>query len=251
MSKTNRSTLLIAILGMASLSSSAWGAGGTRIIAEKGHPTHVAASWPEGVGDIVNDPTRTKGLNSWFSEWPNDVNQYTFAISEMADVNRLVEKLAKVKTGAKHVQLSFLKEPRGLGWVTSLPEGNNAAVVFSIGDQSQIDRWFQNVRKPFGKMEFVDVPVAVPPTLTIFVQNKSIQLDELKIPDGLDVNIGSVPLVFHRFNTIQEKEREAAAAAVKLNGVKIDKSTLDADTQSTLQKIEAFLQKRKESPQSK
>jgi hypothetical protein len=33
-------------------------------------------------------------------------------------------------------------------------------------------------------MEFTATPEAVPPTLTIFVQNTVVNLDELKIPEG-------------------------------------------------------------------
>ena len=129
------------------------------------------------------------------------MNQYGYAIKSTADVNRLLKKLAAVKFPMKHVHLSHLKEPRGLGWVTQLPEGNQNAVIFSLGDQSRINEWYGRVRKPFGVMEFLAAPVAVPPTLTIFVQHEAIDLQHLQIPDGLDVSAGYVPMVFHRANT--------------------------------------------------
>ena len=47
-------------------------AAGTDIVATKGQPVVVASSWPKGVGDLVNDPSRTSGWNSWFAEWPNE-----------------------------------------------------------------------------------------------------------------------------------------------------------------------------------
>jgi hypothetical protein len=216
-------------------------AGGTMIVAQKGQPAHISASWPDGVGEIVNDPCRTKGLNSWFSEWPNDVNQYLYEVKTIEDVNRLIQKLAAVKTDLKQLRLSHLKEPRGLGWVTSLPEGNDTSVVFSIGDQSRIDQWFGHVRKPFGKMEFLAVPVAVPPTITIFVQNNVIDLDGLRIPDGIVVESGGVPAVFHRFNTTQEKEREAKAQSDSADQKKV---VLDPESQAVAEKIEAFIKKR-------
>ncbi len=59
-------------------------------------------------------------------------------------------------------------------------------IIFSIGDQTRIDEWFKRVRKPFGVMEFTATPEAVPPTLTIFVQNTVVNLGELKIPEDID-----------------------------------------------------------------
>ena len=85
----------------------------------------------------MNDPTRTTGWNSWFSEWPNDVDQYALEITTTDDLNRLIEKLSATKSEVRQIRLSYLKEPVGLGWVTSLPEGNHIAAIFSIGDQSR------------------------------------------------------------------------------------------------------------------
>jgi hypothetical protein len=67
-------------------------AGGTSIVASPGQPASVSTGWPEGVGELVNDPARTTGWNSWFTEWPNDVNQYAFEIKTMGDLNRLIQK---------------------------------------------------------------------------------------------------------------------------------------------------------------
>ena len=142
----------------------AFAAGGTSIIAHEGRDAHVSASWPQGVDALVNDPARTTGWNSWFTEWPNDVSQYAFDIESVDDLNRLIQALAAVDSPLRQIRLSHLKEPNGLGWVTRVPQGNDIAVVFSIGDQARIDAWYKQVRKPFGVMEFVAAPVAVPPT---------------------------------------------------------------------------------------
>ena len=182
------SRLLTATLCLASLLSvkdDAFAAGGTSIVAAKGQPTHVAPGWPEGVGELVNDASRTSGWNSWFSEWPNDVNQYAFEIESIDDLNRLIDKLAAIKSDLRHIRFSHLKEPNGLGWVTRVPEGNGIPVIFSIGNQARIDEWFKRVRKPFGVMEFTATPVAVPPTRTIFVQNVLVNLDKLKSPNDI------------------------------------------------------------------
>lgn len=216
--------------------SSLFAAGGTDVIATKGQPVAESPTWPAGVAAIINDPTRTTGWKDWFSEWPNDVNQYAFEIASTDDLNRLLEKLAATKAEVRQVRLSFLKEPDGLGWVTSAPKGNNIAAVFSLGDQTRIDEWYKRVRKPFGKMEFTAAPVAVPPTLTIFVQNKAVNLEQLKIPKGINVSSGYVPRVFHQFNTKDEQKRKDDAAQ---KPVAVEK--LDPDAQAAADKIEALI----------
>ena len=92
-------------------------------------------------------------------------------------------------------------------------------------------------------MEFTATPEAVPPTLTIFVQNEVVKLDELKIPEGIDVLAGYVPTVFHKFNTtIEQKEaKEGATKTVsKPQDNKLDDSSLAA-----IKKVEAFLESQK------
>ncbi|MFM7316816.1 MAG: hypothetical protein ACKO5E_07690 [bacterium] len=220
----------------------AWAVGGTDTIATKGQPAHVSPSLPEGTGELVNDLSRTCGWNSWFSEWPNDVNQYAFEIKSTDDLNRLIEKLAKVKSDLRQIRLSHLKEPNGLGWVTRVPEGNGISVILSIGDQARIDEWFKHVRKPFGVMEFTATPVAVPPTLTIFVQNEAVDLDALKIPEGIDVLAGDVPTVFHKFNTTIEQKKAQEANTPDSDSPKV---ILDDDSLAVTKKIAAFLESRK------
>jgi hypothetical protein len=238
----SKAALAFVILGLAP--SLLLAAGGTSAIATKGNVATVSDDWPTGVGDIVNDPLRTNGWNSWFTEWPNDVNQYAFEIKSMKEVNALVEKLAKVKPAIGQIRLSYLKEPSGLGWVTQLPEENNIAVIFSIGDQGLIDAWFKRVRKPFGVMEFNAAPIAVPPTLTLFVQNDAINLDELIVPAGIEVAAGYVPTVFHKSNTTleqtQDKEFVKRLAAERLK----ERDSLEPAAKKTADAIDAYLKKR-------
>ena len=143
-----------------------------------------------------------------FSEWSNDVSHYAFDITETADLNRLIEKLASIKSELRQIRLSPTAEPRGLGWVTSLPEGNKIAALFSIGDQEQVNQWYRGFPgAKFGVMTFTDVPVAVPPTLTIYVANEKVDLDKLEIPNGVEVVVGDCPRVYHKWNTDIEAER--------------------------------------------
>ena len=62
-------------------------------------------------------------------------------------------------------------------------------------------------------MEFTATPVAVPPKLTIFVQNQSVNLDQLEIPKDIGVTRGYVPTRFHKSNIVIEQQREKEAAA--------------------------------------
>ena len=242
MNNCQRSYVAVGIAFLALVcGASLFAAGGTSIVATAGAPAFVSPSWPDKVGELVNDPARTTGWNSWFTEWPNDVNQYGFQIATMDDVNRLVEKLAAVKAPVRQIRLSPLKEPEGLGWVTRLPKDNRIAVVFSIGDQVRIDEWYKHVRKPFGVMEFLAAPVAVPPTLTIFVQNDVVNLDKLRIPAGILINSGYIPTVFHRANTKMEKKQEVEAAGrPKAEQTQASKN-LDPASQAVAERISAFL----------
>lgn len=228
-----------------SLSKPLLGHGGTSVVATKGQPAYVSPHWPDGVGELVNDSSRTSGWNSWFSEWPNDVNQYAYEIQSTEELNRLITKLAAVKADLLQIRLTYLKEPRGLGWVTQIPEGNNIPVIFSIGDQARIDQWYKNVRKPFGVMEFTAAPVAVPPTLTVFVQNESVKLKELKIPKGISVSMGNIPTLFHRSNTKTEKERQKETSNQNVERISEKQlKELDDPSRKAVQEIEVFLESR-------
>jgi hypothetical protein len=234
-SATRLSPLIAA--GILLAGTACFGAGGTSSAAQKGQPAYIAEGLPEGTAALVNDSHRTNGWNDWFTEWCNDVNHYAYEVTSAEEINKLIEKLAAIKSDVKEVRLSYLKEPQGLGWVTHLPAGNKTPVLLSIGDQTQVDQWFSCVRKPFGQIEFTGTPIAVPPTLTIFVQNELVDLDKLSIPKGVQVLAGYVPLHFHRWNTVQEKERESKPPEVK-------KPELDAQSRAAVDKIDAFLKKR-------
>ncbi|RLS53218.1 MAG: hypothetical protein DWH91_14915 [Planctomycetota bacterium] len=228
---------LIALL--VAIPSTLWAAGGTDIIATKGQPAYISESWPKGTAELVNDPSRTTGWNSWFSEWPSDVHQYAMEIQSTDDLNRLIEKLSNVKSEIREIHLSPHKEPQGLGWVTQLPAGNQIPVIFSIGNQDQIDAWYKRVRKPFGMLEFTAAPVAVPPTLTIFAQNPRIELEKLVIPHAITVTSGEIPMVFHRSNTKQESQK-----SVKTPPTQPLLQPLSPEEQAATDRIATFLKQR-------
>lgn len=221
--------------------------GGTRSIATAGREAYVAPDSAEGVADLVNDESRTSGWNSWFTEWPNDVNHYAYEIESTEDLNRLISKLAAIQTDLRQIRLSYRKEPTGLGFMTKLPGDNGIPVMFSLGHQPTIDQWFERTRKPFGVLEFTGTPVAVPPTLTLFVQNEAIDLQKLKIPDGISITIGYVPTLFHDSKTtLEEAIKSEDAQSLEDQKLKMMKQNLDEPGLVALEKIEAYLKARKD-----
>jgi hypothetical protein len=190
----NRSLRCLAVLRLLVLTAAnAPAMSSTDQVAWRDKPVKAQADWPEGVLDLVNDPLRTEGWHPWFSEWPNDVNHYTFQISGTNDVNHLVTKLAAIKNAKAQVLLYPDKEARGLGFTTVLEEGNGAAVVFSIGSQERINQWYEHLKEAepgvrvFGVNRFHKPPEAQPPTLTLHAGNQAIDLKALKIPPSVEV----------------------------------------------------------------
>lgn len=205
-------------------------AGGTSTIATKGSPASVSPNWPKGVDRIVNDGSRTSGWNSWFSEWPNDVNHYAFDAT-----------FSTIEANLLQIRLSKEAEPSVLGWVTRLPKENGVSVIFSIGDQSRIDSWYKNLRQPFGVMEFTAAPEAIPPTLTIFVQHNAIKLNELKIPSAIRVEKGNVPTLFHKSNRKSNPKQAEEKQAKQIP----QKQQLDPSSKAAAANIERFLERRR------
>jgi hypothetical protein len=76
---------------------------------------------------------------------------------------------------------------------------------------------------------------------------QSVNIDELKIPENIDVSMGYVPTVFHKFNTTIEQEREKDAP--NRDGERrleaLDRQ-LDPSALAAMEKIEAFLETRRD-----
>ena len=174
---------------------------GTDQIATPGKPIVAEKHWPAGVLDLVNDPLRANGWHAWFSEWPNDVNYYELKGQKTEDVNHLIQKLAAIKGSEVQILLNPAKEAGQLAFTTSVEKGSSIPAVFSIGNQEQINQWFEHLEKDssgirvFGVYRLEKPPVALPPTLTLYVGHPAVDLGKLKIPDGVQV-IADVPKWF-------------------------------------------------------
>jgi hypothetical protein len=215
------------------VSARAFAMSGTDQIAWPGKPVAAERDWPAGVVELVNDPTRTEGWSPWFSEWPNDVKNYTFHLQSAAEANRLLKEFAAIKAPKLQLRLNPGKEPRGLGFSTVLKEGNTNAALFSIGSQARINEWYQHlaeskpgVRK-FGVHELTEPPAAMPPTLTLYVANPAINLQGLEIPDNVEVvantheagkaNPEDAPRIQAIEQFIADHRKKAAAQSANVN----------------------------------
>lgn len=233
-------TWLAAAVLVCTFASQAFAIAGTSQVAQPGQKVTPQDSWPKGVAELLNLPARQSGWNDWFSEWPNDVCHYEFAAKNTAELNAILEQFAQIDADL-HVHLALGKEPRGFGWVSQIKEGNNTPLVYSQGNQERINQWYKQLGgRKFGVMEFMACPVAVPPTITLFVQNDAVELDKLVIPAAVKhVTQGYLPGAFHISNLLpQEKPAPPAKPARPAD--------LPPETRAALERIEAFLAKRKE-----
>ena len=183
---------MLALAALLSLGSTAWGIAGFSPVAEKGQPVQENNQWPAGLIAVINDPIRTVGWNFWFSELPNDVNNYVFVAKSTDDLNRLLMKLAAVDSKGTNVILSLGNE-YPVGGFSFLKKGNDAAAVLAFGNQTTINQWYVHLKdaepgvKKFGVHTYKAPPTAMPPTLTIYVENPAVDLAKLAIPAKIAV----------------------------------------------------------------
>ena len=169
-----------------------FGRSGTSQVAWPGKPVAARADWPSNALEVINDPARTEGWNPWFSEWPNDAQHFTFKLHDTGDANRLLQQLAKIP-GKVELKLNPAREPGALGFTTRLKPGNGHAALFSLGIQKRIDEWFARLPQDghgvriFGIQRHTNAPVALAPTLTLYVGSGRIELEKLEIPVRVNV----------------------------------------------------------------
>jgi hypothetical protein len=176
------------------LSVSGWSS--TDVVAQPGEPISEdfarTRGWPEALLTLLNDQRRWYGYRPWFSEHPNDVTHYELRPVDVGDLNRLIRALDQLGHPDAQVVLMPGGEPRGLGYAHTMPEGNGVSAVFSIGHQPTLDAWFKLLRDGrFGVHHFKEPPKALPPTLTIYVDNPIMDWARLEVPARLRVVDGT------------------------------------------------------------
>jgi len=172
--------LSITVLGPSHASA----ASGTFEVVTREREAKAVPGWPKGVLKLINDPLRTSGWYSWFSECANDGYYYGMDVRRPEDVNRLIKILAAIE--AKTIELRL--DP-----AEGAPHANGVGAIFALGNQSIVNRWFLTLRevKPgirqFGVHEYRKPPTAQPPTLTLYVGHRAIDLKKLTIPANVEV----------------------------------------------------------------
>lgn len=189
----NLSFALVAVI-LLGIPSVAWAIAGFSAVATLGKPVQENPQWPAKMIDVVNDPARTVGWNFWFSECPNDVNQYAFVAKSTDDINRILKRLAAVDAKEKRVLLTLGKE-FPVGNFAFLKKGNNATAVLGFGNQAIINQWYVRLEEPepgvkkFGVSRYTEPPKAMSPMLTIYVENPAVDVEKLAIPAELTVSV--------------------------------------------------------------
>jgi hypothetical protein len=247
-------TIVIASVFLAGIAPECRAAAGTSQVATKGQAVQDRTTWQRGVVELLNDPRRGDAWSDWFSEWPSDVEQYEFRVENSAQLNEVIATFCKIQVAradAKQppppleIRLSPLAEPSGYGWVSKFEKGNKLPAVFSLGNQQELELWYDNFIKPmngrFGQMEFEKTPVAVPPTLTIFVGNEVVDLKKLRIPQGVHISIGDLPTLWHESNLIERKPKKS-----EVDVAAAEEAKLSEKERTALAAIRSFLKARTE-----
>jgi hypothetical protein len=240
---------LLAIGALTSLAPDCHAAAGTSQVAAKGQPVSEKPGWPKGVAELLRDPRRGDGWSDWFSEWPSDVDHYEFRAANTEQLNEVIATFCRIQVAEPDVRplpprleirLSPLAEPAGYGWVSKFENGNDLPAVFTLGNQQELDAWYVRQIKPnggrFGVMQFEKAPVALPPTLTIFVGNASVDLGKLRVPESVHVSTGDLPRLWHKSNLIEAEPKTQPAAA--------EEAALSDKERASLMAIQAFLKTR-------
>jgi hypothetical protein len=151
--------------------------------------------WPKGMYEMLLDPSRKVGWNSWFSECPNDLSQYAFAARTNADAQRLIDALAKVEAKRRVVVLNPGRGPHGLGDWGPKAEGREWGAEVAFGNAAVLKRWFEWIapdkdgKRRFGSQVIAGPPEPCPPTLTIYLGTANIEPADLVIPKGVMLEI--------------------------------------------------------------
>ncbi len=157
--------------------------GKDRVVA-RGQTAKALPGWPQGVLELINDPVRVNGWHPWFSECPNDRYYYEMDVRRPQDVNRLIKLLAAIKCRTLELNLNP---------ADGAPHADGVGAIFALGNQPIINRWFMTLTevepgiRRFGVHRYREPPTAQPPTLTVYVGHKAVDLRKLTIPTNVAV----------------------------------------------------------------
>lgn len=160
-------------------------------------PVTGQKEWPEGTLDAINLPTRV------YSRWING-NESFFYQGATADLQATLEKFATIKTS--HRRIVFRASRGG----TSTFEGKAVASSWELLVPSGIY---------LGVARGAKLPLVLPtePTLFVDVGSKSLKLNALKVPAGIEV-VGPDDLVKEATAGLKSAKDHAAGASAEALG---------------------------------
>ncbi len=164
----------------------------------KPYDENLLEGQPAGIARIVNDPLRTVGFDSFFSEHPPHRDSFEFVISDMTDLNRMIDLFSQVDGQKRIVHLTSTPPFSPLRNINAEPPLSRPAATLTISKQAVLDRWYRHaaedkVRRILGPSAIHHPPVASPPILTVFVQHPLVDLEQLIIPENISLSVDRSP----------------------------------------------------------
>jgi hypothetical protein len=175
---------LAGLASMAMVAAAAAMSGTDQLVGEY-DPIQERLGWPKGVLELLQDPTRKVGWNSWFSGQPNDIEHYTFAVRTTQDVQRLIDAFAKIDDRRKRLAFHPGRGPRGLGDFRFNAKGREWGAVLSVSNRDAVAR----ANAPDVQAGKPAVYMSSPTVLDIHLGTADINLAELRIPKDLTLAV--------------------------------------------------------------
>lgn len=164
-------------------------------VASPGQPvaetTAEKLAWPEGTLELVNNPLRTTGWEPWINGVSGPAQHYLINVKTVDDTNRLIRKLAAVKSETLCLVLQPGNEVRSVPYVQTFRVGEGAGAVFMVGSWIYLDEQ-RRAMSAAGRTTTLNSKVA-PPTLKLYCGSGAVELAKLEIPDKIAVTLGYEP----------------------------------------------------------
>lgn len=192
----------------------------------------VDYAWPQGFLELVNDKRRTVGWWHVFSECPNDVMHFAYAVNWARDLPQIIEQFTAIKAQGLRVMLV----PAAAG-APGVKSDQPVAAVLATGSQALMDKWYRHLREEidekgrktrvWGQHRYTSVPKAMAPTLWIYVEHPHIDVSKLEFPVEVNV-IAEVPKEEAAKRDGDDKTLKAIEQVVAAHATKQRKAAEDA-----------------------
>jgi len=176
---------LPALLASAAMVVAVAAMSGTDQLVGEYDPIQERQGWPKGVLELLQDPTRKVGWNSWFSGQPNDIEHYAFAVRTTRDAQRLIDAFSRIDDQRKRVAFHPGRGPRGLGDFRFNAKGREWGAVLSVSNRDAVAR----ANAPDVQAGKLAVYMSSPTVLSIHLGTADVNLAELRIPKDLTLSV--------------------------------------------------------------